>query len=243
MNAGLQAFARRSDGADVALVFYAGHGMEVDRVNYLFPVDAQPERDTDVEYVAIPLDRVLRATDGAGLRVVVLDACRNNPWARSMRRTRAVRNVSRGSFGELDEQQFDDETLVAYAAAAGTEADDGEGRNSPYTRALLAHLEEPLEIGMLFRRVRQEVLAATGGRQRPHEYQSLLRAHYLSAAAPPPEEEAFWGIRSRHGGPPGTRDLSGALAGRTVHRAGEKPAGESARHAPVDGGREQPESG
>ena len=192
MNAGLRTFARRSDGADVALVFYAGHGMEVDRVNYLLPVDAQPERDTDVEYVAIPLDRVLRATEGAGLRVVVLDACRNNPWARSMRRTRGVRNVSRGSFGELDEQQFEDETLVAYAAAAGTTADDGEGRNSPYTRALLAHLEEPLEIGMLFRRVRQQVLASTGGRQRPHEYQSLLRAHYLSAAAPLPEEEVFW---------------------------------------------------
>ena len=192
MNAGLRAFARRSDGADVALVFYAGHGMEVDGVNYLLPVDAQLERDTDVEYETVPLDRVLRATEGAGLRVVVLDACRNNPLARSMRRTRSTRSVSRGSFGDLDERQYDDQTLVAYAAAAGTTADDGEGRNSPYTRALLEYLEEPLEIGMLFRRVRQEVLASTGGRQRPHEYQSLLGEHYLSAAAPPPVEEVFW---------------------------------------------------
>ena len=75
-----------------------------------------------------------------------------------------------------------DETLVAYAAAAGTTAADGTGRNSPYTSALLAHLDQPLEILTLFRRVRAQVLEATNGEQRPHEYQSLLREHYLSGA-------------------------------------------------------------
>ena len=178
----LQAFARQSVGTDVALVFYAGHGMEMDGVNYLIPVDARLERDTDVEYETVRLDQVLRATEGAGLRVVILDACRNNPLAQRMRRARATRSISRGSFGDLDEQQLLDETLVAYAAAAGTTAADGTGRNSPYTAALLEYLDAPLELSALFRRVRGRVLETTGGAQRPHEYQSLLGDHYLSDA-------------------------------------------------------------
>ena len=182
MNESLRLFARASAGADVAVVFYAGHGLEVDGVNYLVPVDARLERDTDVEYEALALDRVLRATTGAALRVVILDACRNNPLARSMQRTGAARSVSRGSFGNLDESLLGDETLVAYAAAAGTTAADGDGRNSPYTSALLSYLEQPLEIGLLFREVRARVLEATGGEQRPHEYASLLGEHYLRAA-------------------------------------------------------------
>ena len=180
LTAALQAFTRRSTGADVALVFYAGHGMEMDGVNYLLPVDAQLARDTDVRYETVTLDDVLAATTGAALRVVILDACRNNPLARSMQRTVARRYISRGSFADLDESLLGDEMLVAYAAAAGTTADDGRGRNSPYTAALLDHLEQPLEILTLFRRVRAQVLAATGGEQRPHEYQALLREHYLS---------------------------------------------------------------
>ena len=99
-----------------------------------------------------------------------------------MQRTVASRSVSGGSFGQLDEDLLGDETLVAYAAAAGTTAADGTGRNSPYTSALLAHLVEPLEILTLFRRVRARVLEETNGEQRPHEYQSLLREHYLSGA-------------------------------------------------------------
>ena len=185
MNEALRLFARDSAGADVALVFYAGHGLEVDGVNYLVPVDARLERDTDVEYEALALDRVLRATVGASLRVVILDACRNNPLARSMQRTGAARNVSRGSFGELNEALLGDETLVAYAAAAGTTAADGTGRNSPYTSALLSYLEAPLEIGILFREVRARVLESTGGEQRPHEYASLLGEHYLGGASGP----------------------------------------------------------
>ena len=185
MNESLRLFARASAGADVAVVFYAGHGLEVDGVNYLVPVDARLERDTDVEYEAVALERVLRATTGAALRVVILDACRNNPLARSMQRTGASRSVSRGSFGDLDDALLGDETLVAYAAAAGTTAADGDGRNSPYTAALLSHLEEPLELSALFRRVRAQVLAATDGEQRPHEYGSLLGEHYLGGALGP----------------------------------------------------------
>ena len=182
MTEALRVFTRESVGADVSLVFYAGHGLEMDGVNYLVPVDARLERDTDVRFEAVELDYVLAATVGADLRVVILDACRNNPLARSMHRTGVSRSVSRGSFGDLDESLLGNETLVAYAAAAGTTADDGTGRNSPYTSALLSYLEQPLEIGLLFREIRARVLEATDGRQRPHEYASLLGEHYLRAA-------------------------------------------------------------
>ena len=178
----LRAFTRASARADVALVFYAGHGMEMDGVNYLLPVDARLERDTDVHFETVTLDDVLVSTSGAGLRLVILDACRNNPLARSMTRTVPTRNVSNGNLGNLNENLLGDETLVAYSAAAGTTADDGEGRNSPYASALLAHLGDPVDIGVMFRRVRARVLSATNDRQRPHEYSSLLREHYLGAS-------------------------------------------------------------
>lgn len=224
MDEALGAFARRSVGAAAALIFYAGHGMEVDGVNYLVPVDARLESDTDVEYETVDLDRVLRATEGAGLRMVILDACRDNPLARSMRRVRATRSISRGSFADLDEQLLLDETLVAYAAAAGTTAADGVGRNSPYTEALLTYLEQPLEISALFRRVRGHVLQTTGGRQRPHEYQSLLGDHYLTdgrddaaqnaAPRPSPDGVGVGAARSRPSGvrqpPSGARQPPGA---------------------------------
>ena len=185
LNDALRAFTRQSAGADVSLVFYAGHGIEMDGVNYLVPVDARLERDVDVRFEAVALDDVLVSTTGASLRLVVLDACRNNPLARSMQRTGASRSVSRGSFGNLDESLLGNETLVAYAAAAGTTAADGTGRNSPYTSALLAYLEEPVELLTLFRQVRAQVLATTNGEQRPHEYQSLLGEHYLGGAPAP----------------------------------------------------------
>ena len=176
----LRRFTRRSAGADVSLVFYAGHGIEMDGVNYLVPVDARLERDVDVRFETVTLDDLLVSTLGASLRLVILDACRNNPLARSMQRTAASRSVSGGSFGNLNEDLLGNETLVAYAAAAGTTAADGRGRNSPYTAALLSHLETPLEILTLFRRVRAQVLASTNGAQRPHEYHSLVGEHYLT---------------------------------------------------------------
>ena len=178
----LRAFTRQSAGADVSLVFYAGHGIEMDGVNYLVPVDARLERDVDVRFETVTVDDLLVSTSGASLRLLILDACRNNPLARSMQRTAATRSVSGGSFTDLNEDLLGNETLVAYAAAAGTTAADGRGRNSPYTSALLSHLETPLEIGLLFRRVRAQVLASTNGAQRPHEYHSLVGEHYLTRA-------------------------------------------------------------
>ncbi|MCY4508611.1 MAG: SUMF1/EgtB/PvdO family nonheme iron enzyme [Acidobacteria bacterium] len=203
-NQALRDFTRRSLGADVAFVFYAGHGMEVDGINYVVPVNARLERDTDLRFAAVSLDDMLAATQGATLRVVVLDACRDNPLARTLRRTTSTRSMSRGSFGAVDEELLGDETLVAYAAAAGTTASDGTGsRNSPYTAALLEYLEQPLELSAMFRRVRARVLDTTDRTQRPHEYSSLLREHYLggtSGVITPPaltelrlrQELAFW---------------------------------------------------
>ena len=153
----LRAFTRRSAGADVSLVFYAGHGIEMDGVNYLVPVDARLERDVDVRFETMTVDDLLVSTAGASLRLLILDACRNNPLARSMQRTAAIRSVSGGSFADLNEDLLGDETLVAYAAAAGTTAADGRGRNSPYTSVLLSHLETPLEIAATLRRLGFEV--------------------------------------------------------------------------------------
>ena len=179
-----RAFTRRSAGADVSLVFYASHGIEMDGVNYLVPVDARLERDVDVRFETVTVDDLLESTSGASLRLVILDACRNNPLARSMQRTAATRTVSGGSFADMNEDLLGDETRVAYAAAAGTTAADGRGRNSPYTAGLLSHLETPLDVGLLFRRVRAQVLAATNGAQRPHEYHSLVDEHYLTRTLP-----------------------------------------------------------
>ena len=159
----LRRLTRQSAGADVSLLYYAGHGIEMDGVNYLVPMDARIEREVDVRHETVTLDDLLVSTEGASLRLVILDACRNNPLARSIQRPAASRSVSGGSFGNLNEDLLGDETLVAYAAAEGTTAADGRGRNSPYTAALLAHLEQPLEIGLLFRRVRAQVLASTNG--------------------------------------------------------------------------------
>ena len=102
-----------------------------------------------------------------------------------MQRTAAIRSVSGGSFTDLNEKLLGDETLAAYAAAAGTTAADGQGRNSLYTAAQLSHQEAPLEIGLLFRRVRAAVLASTNGAQRPHEYHSLVGEHYLAGTRGP----------------------------------------------------------
>ncbi len=171
MRRGLRAFTRAAATSEIAVVFYAGHGIEVDGRNFLIPVDARLASDQDVEYEAVPLDLVSRSVDRASeFRLIVLDACRDNPFAKAMTRSGATRSIGRG----LARVEPAGETLVAYAARGGSVAADGEGRNSPYSTALLAHLEEPgLEVGLMFRKVRDAVLRSTGGRQEPFVYGSL----------------------------------------------------------------------
>ena len=167
----LQEFSGAAAASDTAVVFYAGHGIEVDQRNFLVPVDARLASDWDVEREAVPLDLLMRAVERAKrLRVVILDACRDNPFSESMQRAGATRSIGRG----LAPVEPSGGTLVAYAAKGGTPAADGQGPNSPYSAALLRFLEEPgLDVGKMFRKVHDAVLASTGGVQEPFVYGSL----------------------------------------------------------------------
>jgi len=118
-----------------------GHGIEMNGTNYLVPVDAVLEKDIDVEDETVSLDRVSQIIEQAKrLRVVIIDACRDNPFASGMKRTIGTRSIGRG-LAKVDVTTAD--TLVAFAAKAGSTAADGEGANSPYTTALLRHLMTP----------------------------------------------------------------------------------------------------
>ncbi len=166
----LRNFGVRSEGADVALIYYAGHGIELGGENYLIPVDAQLVRDRDLEIEATRLNTALAMAESARMRILILDACRNNPFAASMQRSIASRSVGRG----LAMVEPSGETLVVYAAKAGSTAADGDGANSPFAEALARRLPEPgLEISLLFRAVRDDVLAKTGRTQEPFTYGSL----------------------------------------------------------------------
>jgi uncharacterized caspase-like protein len=168
----LRDFADRSRDADIAVVYYAGHGMEVDGTNYLIPVDAKLERDTDVYDEAFSLDRVLLAIEPAKrLRLVILDACRDNPFTKSMKRTLASRAISQG-LAKIEPTSPN--MLIAYSAKAGSTAADGDGKNSPFTVALSKYLTTPgLDVRRAFGFVRDDVLKNTSNRQEPFVYGSL----------------------------------------------------------------------
>jgi tetratricopeptide (TPR) repeat protein len=168
----LKAFATESERADWAVVYFAGHGMEVGGVNYIVPVDAKLASDRDVTFEAVPLEQVLQAVDGARkLRLVVLDACRDNPFVKTMTKTAGKsRSIGNG----LANIEPEGATLVAYAAKHGQVAMDGTTANSPFVTSLIKNLGTPgLEINLLFRKVRDEVLTETGKRQEPFTYGSL----------------------------------------------------------------------
>jgi uncharacterized caspase-like protein len=184
----LRDFADRARDADIAVVYYAGHGMEVNGTNYLIPVDAKLERDTDVYDEAVSLDRVLVAIEPAKqLRLVILDACRDNPFAKSMKRTVASRAIGRGL---AQVEPASPNTLIAYSAKAGSTALDGDSTNSPFTIALSKHLTTPgLDVRRAFGFVRDDVLKDTANRQEPFVYGSLggddVPLVPAPAAAPP----------------------------------------------------------
>src|SRR5438105_9144728 len=195
----LRDFADRARNADIAVVYYAGHGMEVDGTNYRIPVDARLERDTDVYDEAFSLDRVLLAIEPAKrLRLVILDACRDNPFAKSMKRTVASRAIGQGL---AKVEPTSPNMLIAYSAKAGSTAADGDGKNSPFTIALSKHLTTPgLDVRRAFGFVRDEVLKTTNNRQEPFVYGSLggedvplvpaPRAAPAAAAPAPPAPSA-----------------------------------------------------
>lgn len=165
-------FSERTRDADIALIYYAGHGMEVGGANYLVPVDAALRRDIDMEDETVSLDRLLQVMEPARrLRLVILDACRDNPFVKSMARTMASRSVGRG-LARVEPTMSD--TLIAFAAKAGSTAADGNRFHSPFTSALLKHLVTPgLDIRLALGQVRDEVMNETSKRQEPFVYGSL----------------------------------------------------------------------
>jgi len=169
----LSEFEREAEQADWAVVYFAGHGVEIGGINHLIPVDAQLRSDRDIPDEAVPLSRVLdRIGRARRLRLVILDACRDNPFLARMQRV-ATRSVTRG-LAPIEDAQLAAGTMVAFAARAGQVAEDGTGINSPFVQSLLRRLPEPgVEINLLFRRVRDDVLAATAQRQEPFIYASL----------------------------------------------------------------------
>jgi uncharacterized caspase-like protein len=185
----LRDFADRARDADIAVVYYAGHGIEVDGANYLIPVDARLERDTDIYDEGLSLDRILIAIEPAKkLRLVILDACRDNPFSRTMKRTVASRAIGQGL---AKVEPTSPNVLIAYSAKAGSTAADGDGKNSPFTAALSHHLTKPgLDVRRAFGFVRDEVLKTTGNKQEPFVYGSLGGEDVPLVPAPAPAAAA-----------------------------------------------------
>ncbi|HLG80168.1 MAG TPA: caspase family protein [Bradyrhizobium sp.] len=189
MDNAVQEFGRRLVGADVALFYYAGHGLQVAGFNYLVPIGANPTREADVDFQMVDANVVLRQMQGSGTRLnlVILDACRNNPFG-----SRGLR----GSDGGLAQMRAPDGTLISYATQPGNVAQDGSDGHSPYTEALAVTLKQPgLDIFQTFNQVGLTVKRATGGAQQPWVSSSPIDGTFYfvppsaaAAAAAAPQE-------------------------------------------------------
>jgi uncharacterized caspase-like protein len=168
----LRDFTAKTRDADVAVIYYAGHGIEVDGVNYIIPIDAALEQDTDIYDEAFSLDRILVSVEPAKqLRLVILDACRDNPFAKTMKRTLGSRAIGRGL---AKVEPTTPNTMIAFAAKAGSTASDGTSHNSPFAIALVNHLAKPgLDLRKAFGFIRDDVMKATDNKQEPYVYGSL----------------------------------------------------------------------
>ena len=177
-------FGKKAEGADVALFFYAGHGIAVNGANYLLPIDADLKSEMDVKLgAAINVDLTLEQTMGdAKVKLVFLDACRDNPFAAKIRSAKATRSANVGS--GLAEMKSGEGTLLAFATGPGQTALDGEaGTNSPFTRALLANIAQPgVEIQQAMTKVRAQVNDETAKGQLPWGHTNLIGAVYLNPA-------------------------------------------------------------
>jgi hypothetical protein len=165
----LNDFATEAAASDVNILFYAGHGVQVDGTNYLVPVNLKAEglSPAAIKLNTIALNTALEAMP-ARVRIVFLDACRDNPVGRQLVATRG------GAVGLAPVTINTSGTLIAYSTRDGATAEDGKGKHSPYTSALLEHLGRPQDIAVVLRHVRESVMKATGNRQEPWEYGSLV---------------------------------------------------------------------
>jgi uncharacterized caspase-like protein len=166
----LHAFAAEAEKADWAVVYYAGHGFEIGGVNYLVPVDAKLAVDKDAETEAVALEQVIGAVGGArGLRLVLLDACRDNPFAAGMKHTIELKLVDKGFSNIEPSAGF----MVVYAAKHGETALDGAGADSPFALAVAHDIKDAhVEVRKLFDIVRDDVWTATKHMQQPFTYGS-----------------------------------------------------------------------
>ncbi|HEY0440182.1 MAG TPA: caspase domain-containing protein [Xanthobacteraceae bacterium] len=180
-------YARALDGADVGLLFYAGHGLQKDEKNYLVSTSAQLSNPYFVTSETIELDAVVRLMESkTPVNIVFLDACRNNPLADRLRQEAALTrsSVSLGR-GLARVEPTGRDTLIAFAAAPGQEADDGRDRNSPFTRALLRHIPKPgLEVSVMLKEVTADVRRETQNTQRPQQLSDMSRTFYFAQAEP-----------------------------------------------------------
>lgn len=179
----VRSFSRKIRGADVALLFYAGHGLQVNGQNYLAPVDAQLGDEADLDFETVPLRTILRQMEReVKTSLVFLDACRDNPLAQNLARNMGTRSTAVGR--GLARVSTGIGTLIAFATEPGNVALDGEGGNSPFTTALLKHIETPgLDIAQLMRRVRRDVMTSTASRQVPWNNSSLTGDFYFATRA------------------------------------------------------------
>ena len=197
----VQNFGRQIQGAEVALFYYAGHGVQMSGSNYLVPVNANPTREADVDFQMVDVNLVLRQMQGSGTRLnmVILDACRNNPFG-----ARGLRSAD----GGLAQMRAPEGTLISYATQPGSVAQDGSDGHSPYTKALATTIKQTgLDIFQTFNQVGLAVKRETGGSQQPWVSSSPIDGSFYFAApavaagpqvaiAPPPQQELAGTLRA-----------------------------------------------
>ena len=183
----IRAFGIKAQQSEVALVYYAGHGVQVGRENYLLPADTRLERERDLLYEAIPLELLMgEASQASKLAIVMLDACRNNPFVERMSRSMTLsgRGIATSGLARVDNVPRN--TVVVMATKADQVAEDGAGEHSPFAVALQANLATPgLELSLFFRSVRDGVLKATNGRQEPYVFSSVGAEPFYLHPRPP----------------------------------------------------------
>lgn len=187
LNSAIRAFGIRAANADVAVIYYAGHGVQVDRENYLVPADAKLERERDLLYEAMPLDRLLgEVSQATRIGIVLLDSCRNNPFIERVSRSMTIAGRAVATTPGLARvDNVPRNTMVVMAAKADQIAEDG-AEHSPFAAALLAHFQIPgLELSLFFRSVRDTVLRATANRQEPYVFSSLGADPFYFFPRPP----------------------------------------------------------
>ncbi len=187
MTRALREFGIKAQRADAAVIYYAGHGVQVGRENYLLPADARLERERDLLYEALPLDLFMgEASQARKLGIVLLDSCRNNPFTDRLSRSMTIAGRGNTPPGLARVDNVPRNTMVVMATKADQIAEDGGGSHSPFAEALLAHFHVPgLELSLFFRSVRDTVLRATNNRQEPYIFSSLGAEPFYFYPRPP----------------------------------------------------------